>query len=274
VEPSNALVRSLSHPRAKLAHSLARGVRERREAGLFLVEGTRGLEEALVAGARISFVLVAAGKAALPAFRELLQRCQRDGIPVEKVQDALHERIAPAEAPPGLLAACALPAGCDRPETVISAAAGLLPVAFRIQNPGSVGTLVRSATAFGADGLLALGGADPWGPKAVRASAGAIHRLPVARAEPSSELLEPLRTAGFRLIAAMPRGGRPPDALDWSGRIALLLGAEVAGLPSSFVEYAETVTIPVSGAVESLSVPVAGSILLAMAAISRQRAPA
>lgn len=270
MEPSNPLVKSLTHPRARLAHSISKGVKERREAGLFLVEGARGLEEALAARARVAFVLVAAGKADRPALRGPLERCGVAGIPIDRVQDALLERIAPSDAPPGLLAACALPEGCDRPDALIAAASGLLAVAVQVQNPGSVGTLLRSAAAFGASGLLAAGGADPWGPKAVRASAGAIHRLPVARSEPGPALLAALRGAGFRLVAAMPRGGRPPEAVDWSGRVALLLGAEVAGLPAAAVERSVPVTIPVSEAVESLSVPVAGSILLAMAATSRR----
>ena len=263
------IVKAMSHPRAALARDLARGVRERRAAGLFLVEGPRGLSEALDAGVRLAFALVAAGRADRSPARELVERCRRAGIPIELVQDALLERIAPSEAPTGLLAACSLPAGCDDPAGVLASAEGIVVLAVRIQNPGSVGALVRSAAAFGASGLLAVGGADPWGPKAVRASAGAIHRLPVARAdgmESDAALRDALRCAAWRLIAAVPRGGLHPAAVDWSGRVALLLGAEVAGLPPDLVGRADPVTIPMARGVESLSVPVAGSILLAVAA--------
>jgi TrmH family RNA methyltransferase len=107
----------------------------------------------------------------------------------------------------------------------------------------------------------------------VRASAGAIHRLPVARAEGAESdpaLVDGLRRGGWRLVAAVPRGGLDPAEVDWSGRVALLLGAEVAGLPPELVERADAVTIPMAPGVESLSVPVAGSILLALAAGARR----
>jgi len=270
------IVKAMSHPRAALARDLARGVRERRAAGLFLVEGPRGLSEALDAGVRLAFALVAAGRADRSPAREIVERCRGAGIPVEWVQDALLERIAPSETPTGLLAACPLPAGCDDPGPVLAAAEGLVVLAVRIQNPGSIGTLVRSAAAFGAAGLVAAGGADPWGPKAVRASAGAIHRLPAARAEGAETdpaLLDALGRGGFRLVAAVPRGGLDPAAIDWSGRVALLLGAEVAGLPAELVNRAEAVTIPMAPGVESLAVPVAGSVLLALAAADRRSRP-
>ena len=270
------IVKAMSHPRAALARDLARGVRERRAAGLFLVEGPRGLSEALDAGVRLAFALVAAGRADRSPAREIVERCRGAGIPVEWVQDALLERIAPSETPTGLLAACPLPAGCDDPGPVLAAAEGLVVLAVRIQNPGSIGTLVRSAAAFGAAGLVAAGGADPWGPKAVRASAGAIHRLPVARAEGAEtdpSLLDALDREGYRLVAAVPRGGLDPAEVDWSGRVALLLGAEVAGLPAELVDRAEAVTIPMAPGVESLAVPVAGSVLLALAAADRRSRP-
>jgi TrmH family RNA methyltransferase len=267
------IVKAMSHPRAALARELARGVRERRAAGLFLVEGPRGLSDALDAGARLAFALVAAGRAERSPGRELIERCRGAGIPVDLVQDTLLERIAPSETPTGLLAACPLPPGCDDPATVLGVAERLVLVAVRIQNPGSIGTLVRSAAAFGAAGLVAAGGADPWGPKAVRASAGAIHRLPVARSEAAagdSAPLEGLRRGSWRLVAAVPRGGLDPAAVDWSGRVALLLGAEVAGLPPELASDADAVTIPMAPGVESLSVPVAGAVLLALAAAARR----
>ncbi len=269
------IVKAMSHPRAALARDLARGVRERRTAGMFLVEGPRGLSEALDVGAALAFVLVAAGRVDRSPTREVVERCRQAGVRIEQVQDELLERIAPSESPSGLLAACALPEACDRPGAILAGASGLVVLAVRVQNPGSVGTLVRSAAAFGAAGLVAAGGADPWGPKAVRASAGAIHRLPVARAEGGESdpaLVAGLRDGAFRLVAAVPRGGADPGAVDWSGPVALLLGAEVAGLPRELVERAEPVTIPMADGVESLSVPIAGSILLALAASSR-RAP-
>lgn len=264
VPPRAAVIRAAAHPLARTVRALGRGATERRVHGLFLVEGPRGLAEALEAGARPAWVLAAVGRATgEDPSGPVLRRCREAGIAVHPVDPDLLERIAPAEHGPGLVAACRLPAGADDPAGLLAAPGdGRLVVCWGIQNPGSLGALLRSAAAFGARGLLAAGGADPWNPKSVRASAGAIHRLPAARAAAGPELVGRLHAAGYRLVAAVPRGGAAPAEIDWTGRVALLLGAEVAGLPDEVARAARRVTIPTSGAVESLSVPIAGAILL------------
>lgn len=280
--PAPPQIRAATHPVARQLRLLARGgVRERREEGLFVVEGPRGLHEALAAGAVPAWVVAAEGRAAHDDVRPLLARSRSEGAPVYLADDALLARLAPSETGPGLVAACPLPLGADDARALISGvprgqapapgslrtASQLLVCTWGVQNPGNLGTLVRSACAFGAAGFLAVAGADPWNPKAVRASAGAIHRLPVARAADAGpagdagDLLE-----GWRLVAAMPRGGVAPASIDWSGRVALLLGSEVAGVPGALAGRAERVTIPIRGEVESLSVAVAGSLLIAAAA--------
>ncbi len=258
-------VTSASAPLARQARALGRGARERREQGLFLVEGPRGLEEALDAGAPLAFVLVASGRVAREPHASLCARCLALGVPVQPVQDALLERLVSAESGPGIAAACRLPADEAASGRALGAGPGLAVVCWEVQNPGNVGAILRSAAAFGARGVLTAGGADPWGPKAVRASAGAIHRLPVARLADPAQAAGALLTRPLRRVAAVARGGAPPEAIDWSGDVALLLGSEVAGLPPDVAEGAERVTIPTSGQVESLSVPIAAAILLAHA---------
>ncbi len=268
--PFPEALKSTRHPLPRQARALAKGPALRREEGLFLIEGARGLEEALTASVTPTWVLVAASKVESDALAALLAAISRQGTPVQPVQDALLEKIAPSEHGPGLLAACHLPADADRAERVLDTqSAGLLVVCCGIQNPGNLGTLQRSAAAFGARGLIALGGADPWGPKAVRASAGAIHRLPVARCTNAQELGAALHARGLTRVAAVARGGLEPSDVDWSAPSALLLGAEVAGLPAELAEGATEVTIPMADAVESLSVPIAGSILLERARAGR-----
>jgi TrmH family RNA methyltransferase len=192
-------------------------------------------------------------------------------VPVQPIKDAILARIAPTEHGPGLLGACLLPRDADDPGRVVGRPGdALVVVAWDIQDPGSVGALVRSAAAFDAAGLVAAGGADPWNAKAVRASAGALHRLPVARDTAPEDLAERLLAAGYRLVAAAPRGGSDPGASSWKGRVALLLGSEVRGLPAEVEARCEVVTIPISALVESLSVPIAGSLLLAEAARQRR----
>ena len=122
---------------------------------------------------------------------------------------------------------------------------------WRIADPGNVGTLIRTADAFGAVVALSDGCADPTSPKALRASAGSIWRVPVGPW---------VRAALAQRVALVPRGGRPLAELDLSGRVTFLLGAEREGLPAE-VERELDATIPISGA-ESLNVAVSGAIAL------------
>ncbi len=120
---------------------------------------------------------------------------------------------------------------------------------WHVADPGNVGTLLRSADAFGAGVALSAGCADPTGPKALRASMGALFRVP---------------TVGFdeapgRRIALVPHGGEPLDTVDLSGEIVLLLGSEREGLPSD-VARDVTASIPQHG--ESLNVAMAGTVAL------------
>jgi RNA methyltransferase, TrmH family len=262
---------SASHPLARQVRALARGVRERREEGLFLVEGPRGVEEALLARAPLAWVLVGSRHAERPAFARMVDRCLREGIPVQPVRDELLDRLLTAEHGAGAAATCRLPSDADVPETAVACTGAPLVVAWEVQNPGSLGALVRSAAAFGAGALIAAGGADPWNPKAVRASAGAVHRLRCARSGEAAAVGTLLEASGRRLVAAVARGGCPPEAVDWSADVVLLLGSEVSGLPPEIEGRAEPVTIPTTDEVESLSVPIAGSILLRQAFARRSR---
>ncbi len=261
MRPLPAPIRSASHPLARQARALGRGARHRREEGLFLVEGPRGIAEALDARAPLVWLLVADGR--VERHFALVERALAAGIPVQPVKDTLLDRISPTEHGQGLLAAARLPAGHGDGAAVLREA-GERPavVLLGVQDPGNTGALVRSALAFGAGGLVAAGGADPWNEKAVRASAGAIHRLPVARLGNAEGLAGLLAADGRRAILAETRGGRAPDRVDWSGRIALLVGPETGEIPAEVREAAAPVTLPLAPGVESLSVPVAGSILL------------
>ncbi len=124
---------------------------------------------------------------------------------------------------------------------------------WRVADPGNVGTLLRTADAFGAGVSLSPACADPFGPRALRASAGAIFRVPLAEwgSEPT------------RRVALVAHGGRPPSELDLSLPVTVLLGAEREGLPEDIVGQShEVMTIPLPGDAESLNVAAAGAIAL------------
>jgi RNA methyltransferase, TrmH family len=124
---------------------------------------------------------------------------------------------------------------------------------WRLADPGNLGTLIRTADAFGAAVVLSDGCADPTSPKALRASAGSIWRVPLGRYE-SNSLLQAKR------VALVAHGGEPLASLDLAGRVVFLLGSEREGLPGE-VERDQDARIPIEGA-ESLNVAAAGAIAL------------
>jgi RNA methyltransferase, TrmH family len=124
---------------------------------------------------------------------------------------------------------------------------------WRVADPGNVGTLLRSADAFGAGIALSNGCADPTGPKAVRASMGSIFRVP----------LSPFGEPAGRRIALVPSGGVPLPELLVDGDVVLVLGAEREGLAPQVLESCDDrASIPQPGGTESLNVAVAGAIAL------------
>lgn len=124
---------------------------------------------------------------------------------------------------------------------------------WRVADPGNVGTLLRSADAFGAGVALSAGCADPTGPKALRASMGALFRVPTVGFDEASG----------RRVALVPHGGEPLDTVDLSGEVVLVLGAEREGLPEEVLARCEVrATIPQRGDAESLNVAMAGTVAL------------
>jgi TrmH family RNA methyltransferase len=140
----------------------------------------------------------------------------------------------------------------------------LLLVAIDVQDPGNVGALVRTAEAGGMSGMFVTGAsANPFSWKAIRGSMGSTLRLPVVSGMPTASVLTCLRSGGIRTIGAVPRGGEDPDAIDWRGKVALIVGGEGAGLPDDVTSNCDArVSIPMAARVESLNVAAAGAILI------------
>jgi len=155
--------------------------------------------------------------------------------------------------------------GPKRPSPLVVILAGL-------QDPGNLGAILRSAEAFGANGVVNLPGTvSPWNQKAMRASAGSVFRLPVIRAG-VDECFSRMRGAGVRVLTTAASGAAPAEAMDLTAPVALLIGNEGSGVPDEIAGRADaTVTIPCPGPVESLNASVAASILLYEASRQRRR---
>ena len=171
------------------------------------------------------------------------------------------ERVASTDSPQPILAVVRIP-----PPALDLATAGFVLVADRIADPGNLGTILRSAEAAGVDGVvLTAGSVDPFNPKVVRASAGALFRVPVARRRPRRRCAGPAcgRSARRRIEAP------PHTDADLTGRIALVVGNEAHGLPDD-APVDDWVTIRHHGRAESLNVAMAATVLCFEAARQRE----
>jgi TrmH family RNA methyltransferase len=230
--------------------------RGRRDQDLLLLEGRHLLEEALRLGLAPERVLATPAWIAShgPLWQALPAATRRQELSEEALQHA-----ATTRQPDGVLATLVPP----RPPA--GREARFVLALDRLQDPGNLGTLLRTALAAGVDEVWLADGADPFAPKVLRASSGAALALPLRRmtADQLVTELELAGRSGLQLVATLVGEGRPYWELDWRRPTLLLLGNEGAGLaPELCALAAERVTIPHSPAVESLNVAVAAAPLL------------
>jgi len=226
--------------------------------GLVGIEGPNLLEEALRAGLRVATVFVAQGSERLLDVLPLSPETEILRLSRKLLDSALvtetPQSIAALIEPPGWTWAHFFPG---------SGRAALILALCGLQDPGNLGTILRSAEAFGATGVVCLPGTvSAWNPKAVRASAGSIFRVPLV-ASGERICFERLFESGVRIFATTPRPSRPADLVDLTGPIALVIGNEGSGISDDLAARIEaSITIPCPGPVESLNAAVAASVLL------------
>lgn len=232
---------------------------------LAVVEGPKLVREACRSGLEVEEVLAASGKMA--AFREE-NWAERAGAELCGVSDSLFYALSDTVASQGILAVVRIPvASLDS----LLAGQPLLLVAHQVQDPGNLGTLVRSAEAFGATAvLLTTGTVSPLNPKAVRASAGSLFRLPIAGPLPPESLAARLCRSGVRLMAALPEGTTDFRQADYRGGLALVVGSEGRGIPPGLGAFHAKIRVPTARGVDSLNVAAAAAILLCEAARQRE----
>jgi TrmH family RNA methyltransferase len=276
------------------------------ESGSVGVEGVRLVEEALRSGCPVQAVLFSeSGERHHERLSPLIDRPEI-AIPILRTTDRLFEGIADTEHPQGV-AALVTPRPAtfdDLLRSPAEACSPLLVVLAGVQDPGNVGTILRTASAFGATGAATAasgqsGTANPFSPKALRASAGAALHLPTLMGMSLPILLTQLKVAGVRTLASVAhgvdaplpaaqrssndgheshshRGERPtaplaPWEINWCEPVALLVGNEGAGLPEEVEHSADSrVCIPMSSGVESLNAAAAAAVLFYEAARQRR----
>lgn len=262
------IVTSSTNDRLRWVRRLSEDRRARRREGLWVAEGVRLAEEVLREGLPVRLWVLEEGWGTAGG-REGRVRAwlEARGDQVLEVKRGLLRAVADTETPQGVMGVFAAPTWST--ERVL-AGDGPVVVLDRLQDPGNLGTIARTAEGAGACGLLlGPGCADPGSPKALRASAGALLRLPAARVDDPIALL---RGAGRTLYATAGQGGAVYDEARFVSPLALLLGQEGGGLNPRWRGAAELLlTIPMAGRLESLNVASTAAVILFEAARQRRQ---
>jgi TrmH family RNA methyltransferase len=249
---------SSSNARLAAARRLTRRS-ARRETGRFLAEGAQAVREALAASAVLELFATAEAMERYPSLTgDAAEISPKDAV-------ALSETVTPQ----GLVAVCAVPSTSW--PAVLDARPRLVAVLVEPNDPGNLGTIIRTADAAGADAVVVDGGVDPYNGKAVRASAGSLFHLPVLPAPASSVL-----SSGLLTLATSGAGTDDLDSLADDGTLARpsawLFGTEAHGLPAPMLgAAARTVRVPIYGRAESLNLAAAAAVCLYASARAQRR---
>lgn len=242
----------------KRLRGLSRQRRLRDEERAFVIDGPSLLHEALKHKLALQEVFAEPG-----ASDELVQRCLDAGVTVHDVEEGVLARATDTVTPQPVAAIAAFH---DLPLDAVarSVRRGQPPilVLVGVNDPGNLGTVLRSAHASGIERVICCDSTvDPYNPKAVRASAGALFALKVVRESASTEAVAALQDEFVRCLGAVVRGGVAYDRAELTGRLAIVLGNESHGLPEDVLSRLDRrVSIPMQGA-ESLNVAMAGTLL-------------
>jgi TrmH family RNA methyltransferase len=226
----------------------------RLEAGAFVVEGEKAIEQVMAVNPGAILEIVAANSP-LPAYKD---------YPVRTVTNLQFRYISTSRTPQGVMAVVRLPPDVYS-ESLPQDAGSKILLLEDVQDPGNAGTLIRTAAAFGYSGVIMTeSGVDPFAPKCVQATAGAIISVWLRRIKEYVKLARALKNKGFRLVAADLRGKVGPEAIGGVKKLLLALGNEAAGLSKAILDIADDrLRIPVAGEkAESLNVATCGAILM------------
>ncbi|MCS6870886.1 MAG: RNA methyltransferase [Anaerolineae bacterium] len=252
---SDLLITSLHNPRVKLVRALQTQSKARRAEKRLVLEGTRLIADALAADVQPDFILYSESFAHNPSTSQLLTQLRALDVPCIAVTEAVMAHMAQTQAPQGILAVVPLP------ELPFPSSPTLLLALDGVSEAGNLGTLLRSAAAAGADGVLMLPNCvDPFNPKALRSGMGAHFRLPLKHST-WQQIAADFPNLPFYLADASATV--PYYTVNWRHPAALIIGGEAHGATDAARRHAsQAISIPMANATESLNAAVAAAVIL------------
>ncbi|MGH2375244.1 MAG: TrmH family RNA methyltransferase [bacterium] len=251
------MITSTRHPLVQLLRRLGQSPRRDPDRRI-LLDGLRVIDEALAAGITVEAALVAADPP--PRVAALVTRLRSAGARVHEAAPRVVQAASQVEAVQGIVAVARRPELAD--EAILRAPNLLLLVADRIQDPGNIGTMIRTAAAAGATAVAVTDRTvDPFLPKVLRGTAGAAFRIPILSID-GTALRATLAARAVRIVVADPRGTVDYTEARVDPPVAIVVGNEASGPDPGWMSSGVRVRIPLVGPIESLNVAVAAALLL------------
>lgn len=246
-------ITSVKNPIVKEMKSLNQK-NKRRQAGYFLIEGEKMLGEALSSGCTIGTVLISEQKPLSPA---LEQQLKDQGAHLFAVSDHVLQTVCDTETPQGSVASCSF-----RPEPAQWGSRCIY--LDGLQDPGNMGTILRTADAMGIDLVIAAGCVDVYNPKVVRSTMGSLFRQQVLVTDQGTEILQQMRKDGWRVLSSvLDAAAQPLPQADLTGKVCIVIGNEGRGVSQQVLACSDgTVYIPMRGGAESLNAGIAAGIFM------------
>lgn len=254
------IVESISNPIIKKALSLQLR-KNRKKHQQFLLEGIRGIQDMVSESPGIDVIFYEKKIESLQSGENLLYSSEKAGIELIQVTDSVMKKMTDTENPQGAIAIVHKPV-YDL-EEVIRKSQNIL-LLDRIQDPGNMGTLIRSAEAAGFNAvMMTTGSTDPFSAKCIRAATGAVFHLPVFELQDTEKTWEKLREYQYQIIGAALERGVVYTSITYKSPMVLVIGNEAKGIQPELLEMMDgAVTIPMKGKTQSLNAAIAGSVLM------------
>jgi TrmH family RNA methyltransferase len=264
----------IDNPRSPRVRAVAKLAKRdaRLETGLFLLEGPQAVAEALTFRPELVIELFAT-PTALERYSDISTAADNAGIDIEFVSEQVLESMADTVTPQGLIAVCRqFPTSL---KDILSGEPKLIAILEEVRDPGNAGTIIRAADAAGADAVIFTGrSVDLYNPKVVRSTTGSLFHLPVAVGIELETVVERVRAAGLRILAADIKGDDLLDARrsgTLAGPTAWLFGNEARGLSEEHFALADgAITVPIYGHAESMNLATAASVCLYESAFAQR----
>jgi RNA methyltransferase, TrmH family len=231
----------------------------RRKYGLFLVEGLHLMQELIKSKWEIETILVTFEAAVSPELANILKVCDSFNIPIERINQKVFEKLSSTESPQGIMAIAKIP-GFDIRQILLK---DKILIADGIADPGNLGTMIRTAAAFGFKGVITTpGSADFFSSKTVRATQGALFQVIPLNHLTAQEIISKVKPT-HKIYSLSGHATGDLHSIKLTPQLALVVGAEIAGVSEALLTGADyTIKIPISNRIESLNAAIAASIAM------------